>query len=494
MGDSDGDGLKELIVGAYSPSTAISQFSIFERTSGTSFSTRWTSPSIQYSGSATSICAISVNNTDNDSYGEILIGTSEGQVQIFESTGHNIYNSTPKFNYQVGSTVGSSSSWCDLMVANLDGDSKLDIVYVNDDSDKAWIFETSGDDSWSVVWNEVIDPNTVDLYRLDSGDTDGDGNGEFAVTFGSPDGIAIYETIGDNSYATIFKATPSTDPTKVPDLPTGIDIVNIDQSPLPEVLVGGEFYGYWILGLSQPTDLLINNWDVLFDPPSPVENENVTITTSVTNSGATDLANVLVNFYDGDPDTGGILLGSTTITSLLTGLSGNASIIYQFADQGTHDIYVIVDPNNTISETLETNNKANSILNVADNDTIGPEIKNITFLESGGDGDLLIEDNEQVIIQWIATDPSGISSTSVNVDCQKNPVDSLGGDIYQIIIGPCNAGLHTFTITAIDADNSPATALIGPKSFVVDYHQPVIQDVNPDDHANNISRNTIVQK
>ncbi|MBD3181454.1 VWA domain-containing protein, partial [Candidatus Poribacteria bacterium] len=109
-------------------------------------------------------------------------------------------------------------------------------------------------------------------------------------------------------------------------------------------------------------DLTLSETDIVFLPEEPVEGEKVSITATIHNNGdANSGNNVLVRFYDGDPASGGISFGDCTINSI--GIPGNdsrSSNIEWFTDGkgGNHDIYVVIDPDNAIAESDETNNHA----------------------------------------------------------------------------------------------------------------------------------------
>ena len=148
------------------------------------------------------------------------------------------------------------------------------------------------------------------------------------------------------------------------------------------------------------------------------------------------------------------MLGFDTVTPITAGNSETASLSESFSVEGLYDIYIVVDPDNNIDETEENNNTAYTTLTIVDDDTIPPSINDIVISESDGDGDGLIEDNEQVLISWTASDASGISLTDAAVSCATNPVVSLGNEEYQQNFGPCAIDTYTFTISATDNDNS----------------------------------------
>ncbi|UCE38020.1 MAG: hypothetical protein JSW00_01910 [Thermoplasmata archaeon] len=114
-------------------------------------------------------------------------------------------------------------------------------------------------------------------------------------------------------------------------------------------------------GGSVSIDLSIDGADIGFEPSSPYEGQDVIITATIYNQGTTDAYPVNVEFYDGDPDAGGVQIGDEYSIShiLIHGESETVNIIWDTKGSvGSHDIYVVVDYDLLISETNEDNNKA----------------------------------------------------------------------------------------------------------------------------------------
>ncbi len=134
-------------------------------------------------------------------------------------------------------------------------------------------------------------------------------------------------------------------------------------------LLEGEWSGWPSCGLhtvvfgggSVSVDLTVSSGDITFDPSSPNEGQLVDISAVIHNNGATDAYPVVVEFYDGDPDSGGIQIGLEQQVPhiLVQGESATVNVTWDTTGEGdNHDIYVVVDGNNIISETNEANNKA----------------------------------------------------------------------------------------------------------------------------------------
>jgi prenyltransferase beta subunit len=112
-------------------------------------------------------------------------------------------------------------------------------------------------------------------------------------------------------------------------------------------------------------NLSISSTDITFSNPTPTVGETITITANVKNSGIAQADGVLVQFYDGDPSAGGVLIGETTISSIPSFGSSQASIQWTIPDASAHIIFVKIDPLNVIDELDETDNIASKNLTSA---------------------------------------------------------------------------------------------------------------------------------
>ncbi|GIV78085.1 MAG: hypothetical protein KatS3mg050_2479 [Litorilinea sp.] len=117
---------------------------------------------------------------------------------------------------------------------------------------------------------------------------------------------------------------------------------------------------------NQP-NLQVTAEGISFDPPAPSPGDLVTITVIVTNSGQASASGVVVRFLDvtggseepigEDQNVGNIAAGNTT----------TATVTYDTTDKaGERSIKVIVDPEDTISESDETDNEATKTLTVGE--------------------------------------------------------------------------------------------------------------------------------
>jgi len=95
---------------------------------------------------------------------------------------------------------------------------------------------------------------------------------------------------------------------------------------------------------------------MLFDPPFPSVNENVTIVAHVINNGTADVFGVKVSFFVNSS-----YIGYNT-TSVLAGFLNETSISWTPDSLGTYNITAVVDPSDEIAESNETNNALSELV------------------------------------------------------------------------------------------------------------------------------------
>ena len=122
-------------------------------------------------------------------------------------------------------------------------------------------------------------------------------------------------------------------------------------------------------------DLKLNSSDIIPSVKEPVENQNITINATIHNLCYGNASNVIVQFFDGEP-TIGTQIGSNQTIDLTTAGGRQTVSVEWTAEAGTHNIYVVVDPDNQIEESNEDNNIAFKTIS-----TVRPEISNLMALE-----------------------------------------------------------------------------------------------------------------
>lgn len=131
--------------------------------------------------------------------------------------------------------------------------------------------------------------------------------------------------------------------------------------------------------LPEKPDLTLTTNDIDFNPSAPFSGDTVQITITVYNIGDSNANNVLVNVYDGNPQTGGTSIGSKT-TSVPA--NGQTDVIVDWATTGitgTFTVNVILDPNDDIEEGDESNNQAQKPITITGKPDFTLEAADITF-------------------------------------------------------------------------------------------------------------------
>lgn len=121
-------------------------------------------------------------------------------------------------------------------------------------------------------------------------------------------------------------------------------------------------------------DLTLSESDIDFNPQSPGQGDPVLITATIHNQGSTDSYPVQARIYDGDPDLGGVQIGTNKDIPhiLIHGESAQVNVTWDTTGEtGSHDIYIVVDYNDIILESDEGNNKAYKAIII--NDTSPPD-------------------------------------------------------------------------------------------------------------------------
>ncbi|UCE36445.1 MAG: right-handed parallel beta-helix repeat-containing protein [Thermoplasmata archaeon] len=112
------------------------------------------------------------------------------------------------------------------------------------------------------------------------------------------------------------------------------------------------------------SDLVLISSNIDLSPQSPVKNGTlVTINATITNNGLEHATDIFVRFYDGVPPITEIGEDIIPFIPSLGGI-GYAEVEWIATPVGLHKIYVVVDPDDMIPESNETNNIANMTIGV----------------------------------------------------------------------------------------------------------------------------------
>ncbi len=337
-----------------------------------------------------------VGNFDDDPYPEIVF-VSRAKVYLFEHTGEIIWG--PVYLPE-GGRGGPPT------IADFDGDGQPEIGVAG--RLRYIVFDTDG----SILWQSV----TQDISSGVTGSSvfDFDGDGQVEVVYNDELYLRIYK----GSTGQILFSTPNSTATAI-EYPV---IADIDNDNRAEIIVAANDYdprftGFHGIRVFEDAD---DNWvntrkiwnqhtyhitNVNDDGTIPRHEENnwetynnyrcnallpdevfgtsditvsyitadqtnfptsVEMSARIGNGGAVSRASgVDVSFYDGDPQLGGLLIGTVqTSLDLEKGDYEDVSVLWNTPSSGDHDIYAVADEANIFNECREDNNTAFTNINI----------------------------------------------------------------------------------------------------------------------------------
>ncbi len=112
------------------------------------------------------------------------------------------------------------------------------------------------------------------------------------------------------------------------------------------------------------------NWSftsgLIPDPALPRDGERVALTVEVTNTGNATAPAGIVRFFDGDPGSGGVPIGADIVVPTLAAQqSATLTALWDtFDGAGGHTLVAVVDPDGTLAELSEVDNRAELLIEV----------------------------------------------------------------------------------------------------------------------------------
>lgn len=120
----------------------------------------------------------------------------------------------------------------------------------------------------------------------------------------------------------------------------------------------GDFWANYVQALEEEIDLYPTSIQTVGLPPTATNAADVTIQITIANQGNTLAAHPFtVRLYDADPAQGGKLIGQPQRLALAgCGEFATVKITWKNAPLGNYELYAVVDADNELAETDETNN------------------------------------------------------------------------------------------------------------------------------------------
>lgn len=213
-----------------------------------------------------------------------------------------------------------------------------------------------------------------------------------------------------------------------------------------------------VVGLTDP-NLSVSYKDIVVSPIPVQEGGDTTITSVIRNTGYATASNSTVNFYLGNPGTGGVLLGTQGIPSLSEGGTTSVSVNWNnISTPGTQIIYVKVDPEGLIKETAKDDNDAFITVQVMSLPDLAISANSISFNpQAPKDGDVVsITVTIRNLGEQTATNvPVRVYDGSNLIGAQT--VSAVVGNSQTAVVFPYSttgkSGAHQLTVK-VDPDNT----------------------------------------
>ncbi len=196
---------------------------------------------------------------DNDSLVDVITqhydpDSITRNIAVFEAPDRDSYPTRRVWRWRYEVNGGATYR---MMVTDLDQDGKKEILAI--DAYVIYVFENVGDNNYQKVFSDTIRPQTSALALGPNGDFDSDGKTDFVMRQASRY-LIVYECVGDDRYAEVFRDTLRS------DLPNGYDLWggnDLDGDGKPEFMVSacGGTWRYYLWVYEATAD---NRYEVVF--------------------------------------------------------------------------------------------------------------------------------------------------------------------------------------------------------------------------------------
>lgn len=458
-GDRDRDGNLELVFfekDDYNASTYARVYE-FERTSGMNFTQRWVSPDIMEFNDPDDpvnyVAGLTIADSDGDGTNEILFMATSGILRAYEGDTHTLILSLNADN------SGFDDWWdaddrCDLVVGDSDDDDLPEIVLVSEDSDRLYVIESTGNNSYNLESPFIVEGlENRNVVLLD--DLNENGTLEI-ITLGdnrnTTANIEIFENFADNSYVRAYSSSTEVMNDEILDAAI-VDILT-EKGTTRELVLGWEDSSIPILSLEDPGVDLAFVGDQISVSGTQIEGNTLTLAVPVVNLGGEEAEDVVVRALSGDPVE---VVDEETISSLPAGQSVTVEMEWAPVEAGSYTPCIVVDPENDFAEVDESNNQICGTAEVIDDDDDGPVITLVSIRDSGDSVDP-IESDEAINFLYTVEDPAGVCSVTGSIDGSAAQPMSLVDGRWELDIPSQAVGDHTILVQATDCDNSAAAS------------------------------------
>jgi hypothetical protein len=185
-----------------------------------------------------------------------------------------------------------------------------------------------------------------------------------------------------------------------------------------------------VVRLFYQPNLHVSSDDLVLDPPSPVDNRTaVYITLTVLNQGPGVAHNVTVDWYLGHPSLGGFPIGwRNTFEGIPSGRTALAWINWVADVPGSHDVYAVVDKDNVVNETVETDNLAHTPIIIIASPAGGVDlvVVRVKLLDSVGQEATQLPSRDRATVSVLISNEGPQNATRVHMSVYIDMEDPAG--------------------------------------------------------------------
>ncbi|MCB0104260.1 MAG: S8 family serine peptidase, partial [Caldilineaceae bacterium] len=287
--------------------------------------------------------------------------------------------------------------------------------------------------------------------------------GSNPTPIGQPQTIATIPAGGSGVAEVVFDTTDA--------IGTHAIQVTVDPSNfIPEVSTTDNVAVRMLTVAPRPSpNLVIESTNIGFDPSAPDPGDQVTVRATIRNDGDAEAADVQVQFVDAT-GTGTVPIGPLqTIDVIPAGDYVTLQITYDTSGlSGNRDVGVVVDPNNTINESKESDNSAEKRLALTE-----PAAPNLVMLKTNiGFAPVNPTEGDMVTIRTTVLNDGNAEATDVLVqfvDGTQNASTPIGEQQTIAAIPAGGSGIAEVTYDTSDkAGDRKINIVVDPHNFVAE--------------------------
>jgi len=267
--------------------------------------------------------------------------------------------------------------------------------------------------------------------------------------------------------------TVSSDWTNIPESGERIIYVRVDSDSQIQEIREDDNDAFTTLKIRRLPDLTVSTNSITFAPPAPKEGDIIAVNVTIKNRGEQGVSDVTVRAYEG-----GTIIGSQIILSIPGNSQASTTFTYDTAGKsGAHEITVVVDPDNAITEQSEDNNNASKPFGVQNANLWLTE----QYISPNGDGVkdstqfffrlsssqtvkiLVFNNKEQTVRTFRGNEFNDTTSGNIIWDGLDDNGMVVDDGQYQIKIVGTNNNVLGSLLVVVDNNRSPLTDAIGTK-------------------------------